>query len=401
VGSTELENEQTMNNIESKSLKPGMYFESTVYLDNDFVLLTPETPVSDDLIKNLMKWGFSTLQTPGSPIGRETPSQGPSNNIQTATLDQNIKEKEGLNRARKFFSEMLDFTTKVLTRFKDDNILNLNVLTEEVKKAIAMIREDDKYVLRFQEILPPEGSEYMYNHSVKSTILALSIGDKLKMPNHKLIELGIASLIHEIGMLQIPSKIYDKEGALTDAEKKVINAHTLLGFRSLRDFSLPRDILLGVLEHHERNDGSGYPQGLASARISQFGKIIAVACSYDAQISNRPFRSGRDAHTSLTGMLREMRSHYDEDVMKALLTLLSIYPLGSYVTLANGYTGIVTETNDADFRYPTVKILLDKNRNALQDQPVVQTSEGGEMRIVSVLNNTEIGNIKELLQNLS
>lgn len=401
MGSTELENEQTMNNIESKSLKPGMYFESTVYLDNDFVLLTPETPVSEDLIKNLMKWGFTALQTPGSPIGRETPSKGPSNNVQTATLDQNIKEKEGLNRARKFFSEMLDFTTKVLTRFKDDNILNLNVLTEEVKKAIAMIREDDKYVLRFQEILPPEGSDYMYNHSVKSTILALAIGDKLKMPNHKLIELGIASLIHEIGMLQIPSKIYDKEGALTDAEKKVINAHTLLGFRSLRDFSLPRDILLGVLEHHERNDGSGYPQGLASARISQFGKIIAVACSYDAQISNRPFRSGRDAHTSLTGMLREMRSHYDEDVMKALLTLLSIYPLGSYVTLANGYTGIVTETNDADFRYPTVKILLDKNRNALQDQPVVQTSEGGEMRIVSVLNNTEIGNIKNLLHNQS
>ena len=87
--------------------------------------------------------------------------------------------------------------------------------------------------------------------------------------------------------------------------------------------------------------------------------------------------------------------------MKALLTLLSIYPLGSYVTLANGYTGIVTETNDADFRHPTVKILLDKNRNALQDQPVVQTSESGEMRIVSVLNNTEISGIKALLQNLS
>ena len=151
--------------------------------------------------------------------------------------------------------------------------------------------------------------------------------------------MGIASLLHEVGMLQIPTKVYDKDGSLSADEKKVIKAHTLLGFRSLREFSLPRDILLGVLEHHERNDGSGYPQGLSTARISQFGKIIAVACSYDAQISNRPFRSGRDAHTSLTGMLREMRSHYDEDVMKALLGILSIYPLGSYITLMNGYTG--------------------------------------------------------------
>ena len=376
-----------------------MYFESPVYLDDGYVLLTPETPVTELLIKNLGTWGFTSLFTEGSPIGRETPSQGgPTVSIQTATLDQNIKEKEGLNRARKFFMEMFHFTEKIHNRFKEDSILNLNAMTEEIKKAITMIREDDKYVLRFQEIVPPEGSEYMVNHSVKTTILSLAIGDKLKMPNHKLIELGIASLLHEVGMLQIPTKVYDKDGSLSADEKKVIKAHTLLGFRSLREFSLPRDILLGVLEHHERNDGSGYPQGLSTARISQFGKIIAVACSYDAQISNRPFRSGRDAHTSLTGMLREMRSHYDEDVMKALLGILSIYPLGSYITLMNGYTGIVTETNNADFRYPTVKILLDKNKNVLQDQPSVQTSEGGEMKIVSVLNNSEIEKIKALIQ---
>ncbi|WP_168203329.1 HD-GYP domain-containing protein [Oceanispirochaeta crateris] len=388
-----------MNNIEIKSLKPGMYFESPVYLDKGYVLLTPETPVSEMLIKNLNTWGFTTLFSEGSPIGRETPTQsGPSSNIQTATLDQNIKEKEGLNRARNFFMQMFHFTEKIHTRFKEDSILNLNAMTEEIKKAITMIREDDKYVLRFQEIVPPEGSEYMISHSVKTTILALSIGDRLKMPNHKLIELGIASLLHEVGMLQIPNKIYDKKGALSADEQKVIKAHTLLGFRALREFSLPRDILLGILEHHERNDGSGYPQGLSTARISQFGKIIAVACSYDAQISNRPFRSGRDAHTSLTGMLREMRSHYDEEVMKALLGILSIYPLGSYITLVNGYTGIVTETNDKDFRYPTVKILLDKNRNILKDQPSIKTSEGGEMKIVSVLNNSEIQKIKALIQ---
>ncbi len=386
-----------MNTIEIQNLKTGMYFESPVYLDENFVLLSPETPVSEIMIKNLKNWGFKKVMTPGSSQGRENPAQNPSS-VKTATLDQNVKEQEGLSRARKFFTELYDFTKKVMTRFQEDNILNLNSLTEEIKKAISMIREDDKYVLRFQEIIAPEKREYVINHSVKSTILALAIGDRLKMPNHKLIELGIASLIHEIGMLQIPSRVYEKEGALTEKEKQVINAHTVLGFRAVKDLSLPRDILLGILEHHERNDGSGYPQGLENARISQFGKIIAVSCSYEAQISNRPFRSGRDAHTSLTGMLKEMRSHYDEDVMRALLSLLSIYPLGSYVTLGNGYVGIVTETNDKDFRYPTVKLLLDKGRKALQDQPVIKTGEDNETRIVSVLNNKEIDGIKELLQ---
>ena len=220
----------------------------------------------------------------------------------------------------------------------------------------------------------------------------------MKMPNFKLIELGIATLLHEIGMLQIPSKIYQKEGALTAAEKKVINAHTVLGFRSLRDFSLPRDVLLGVLEHHERTDGSGYPQGLDASKISRFGKIIAVACSYDAQISHRPFRNSRDAHTSLTGMLKEMRSHYDEEVMKALLSLLSIYPLGSYVVLENNYTGVVVDTNSEDFRYPTVKLLLDANHNQLQEQPVIQSREEEGLKITTVLNNREILEIRGKIQ---
>lgn len=388
-----------MNTIETKSLKEGMYFEAPVYLDDNYVLLTPDTPVTAFLIKSLNIWGFPRLMTDGSPMGREMPSQTANTVVKTATLDQNIKEKEGLDRAQTFYNELTAFTDKMLTRFREDSILNLSTITEEVKKAITMIREDDKYVLRFQEIESSRKNDYMITHSVKSTVLALAIGDRLKMPNHKLIELGIGCLLHEVGMLQIPSKIYQKDGALTDAEKKIINAHTILGFRALRDFSLPRDVLLGILEHHERNDGSGYPQGLNAGKISRFGKIIAVACSYDAQISHRPFRSSRDGHSSLTGMLKEMRSHYDEEVMKALLSLLSFYPLGSYVVLGNGYTGIVVETNQEDFRFPTVKLMIDKNQNLLQEQPVIQTRDDEDLRITTVLNNREIEEIRERINN--
>lgn len=387
-----------MNRIESKSLKEGMFFESPVFLNENYILLTPDIPVSKELISHLKKWGFSELQTEGSPIGRETAAQTSSSVAKGATLDQGIKDREGLARAQKFYNELTVFAKKVLNRFKDDNILNISIITEEVKKAITILRNDENYMLRFQELNQETTKDYNVNHSVRSMILALAIGEKLKMPNHKLIELGIATMLHEVGMLQIPSRIYQKEGKLSDAEKKVINAHTLLGFRALKEFSLPRDVLLGILEHHERNDGSGYPQGLDASKISRFGKIIAVACSYDAQISNRPFRSSRDAHTSLTGMLKEMRSHYDEEIMKALLSLLSIYPLGSYVVLENKYTAVVVETNAADFRYPVVKLLLDANQNQLQDQIVIQTKDDNELRITTVLNNREILTIKEKIQ---
>ncbi len=387
-----------MNRIETKSLKVGMYFEAPVFLDENYILLTPDIPVTDALIKNLQSWGFQELSTEGSPVGREAPAKSAVNVVKGATLDQDIKDKEGLGRAQTFYDEITQSAEKILGRLKEDSILNVSIITEEVKKAITMIREDGKYILRFQEIKFNEKQDYNLLHSVRSMILSLAIGERMKMPNHKLIELGIASLLHEVGMLQIPSKIYQKEGALSDAEKKVINAHTVLGFRSLREFSLPRDVLLGILEHHERTDGSGYPQGLDSTKISRFGKIIAVACSYDAQISHRPFRSSRDAHTSLTGMLKEMRSHYDEEVMKALLSLLSIYPIGSYVVLENGYTGVVVETDPDNFRYPTLKLLLDANGHRLKEQPVVQTRDEQGFRITTVLSTSDIQEIRKKIQ---
>ncbi len=380
--------------IKVADLREGMYFEAPVLLDRNYVLLTPETPVTSALIKNLKAWDFQNLHTPGAIMGRESPQ---AQSTSSATLDQNIKEKEGLKKAEKFYKALYQFTAKCLERFAKDNDLNLNAITEEVKKTIAIVREGEKYILRFQDITHSAGKDYITNHSAKTTILSLAIGEKMKMPNHKLIELGIATLLHEVGMLKIPPAVYEKKGSLSEAEKKVVSAHTVLGFRALKEFSLPRDILLGVLEHHERNDGSGYPQNLPAQRISQFGKIIAVACSYDAQISNRPFRSGKDAHTSLTSMLREMKVFYDEEVMKALLGLLSIYPLGSYVTLNNGYTGIVTETNGQDFRSPGVKVLLDRNKRPLMDQPVIHTG-GEDLKITRVLNNNEIKSVKRILQ---
>ena len=98
-------------------------------------------------------------------------------------------------------------------------------------------------------------------------------------------------------------------------------------------------------------------------------------------------------------MLKEMRSHYDEDVMKALLGLLSIYPLGSYVVLENSYTGVVVETNAENFRFPTVKLILDANENPLKDQPIVHTREEDGYRITTVLNSREIESIQNKIKN--
>ncbi|MDC7221842.1 MAG: HD domain-containing protein [Spirochaetales bacterium] len=389
-----------MNIIEVEKMEPGTYYESPVYLDSGFMVLSGDLAVSDSLIAMLKKWQYTEILTEGSPLPSEASA---TNALSGASLDQDEKEKEGLLQAQKSYNRYLDFTDEFYEKFKRTNNINLNSLTDFIKEVIAMVKENEQYILRFAELKNEKNRPYFITHAVRTTIIALTIATKLKNPRiapHKVIEVGISCMLHEVGMLQIPPEIYNKEGTLTPEEKKTISLHPLLGYRMLKEMKeiqppLSQDILLGILEHHERENGTGYPQKLGANRISLYGKIIAIACSYDAQISSRPFRSEKDAHTSIATLLKEMESLYDRDILLPLLESLSLYPIGCYVIMKNKAIGVVTKTNSEKPRYPIVKLLVDESRNPYKDQPLMQTSEEEGGKIVRVLTSPEVASLKD------
>jgi len=204
--------------------------------------------------------------------------------------------------------------------------------------------------------------------------------------------LGISALLHEIGMLKLPDNLYNFTRKLSDSEKKALTTHTILGYRLLKDFSLSQDILMGVLQHHERCDGSGYPQQLTANKISDYAKIISIVCAYDAQISDRPHSASRDGYHTLMEMLKE-GSKYDETALRTLLYSISLYPLGSHVVLENGSIGVVVHTNKSNPKFPAVKVLIDEDRKPLADMPVIETRDEKGFKIQSILNRQEIGKL--------
>jgi HD-GYP domain-containing protein (c-di-GMP phosphodiesterase class II) len=297
-----------------------------------------------------------------------------------------------------FFTDLAVFTRKVYDTFNRDGYLDMTSITEKVKNVIQMLKDFRSYILRLPD-LKADGIDYLYTHSARAVIISLTIGESLKLPNFRLIELGIAAMLHEVGMMKIPKQVYDKSTALTATEKKLISTHPSQGLKMLQDYSkenanpLAQDILMGVWQHHERSNGSGYPQGLSGESITQFGKIIAVACSYDAQISNRPFRDGIDGYTSMLTMLREMSTLFDEKVISALIRSISIYPLGNYVRLKNGAIGIVVDIGNHP-RYPIVKLHLDEELHLYKEQPIIRTreddDEGESLTVTAVLTEQEV-----------
>lgn len=201
-------------------------------------------------------------------------------------------------------------------------------------------------------------NEYSYIHSMQVGILSTIIGKNLGYKSSKLKELATAGMLHDVGKLNIPLEILDKPGPLTDEEFAVMKKHPGYAMDKLKPCcGLSRDILDGIIAHHEKIDGTGYPNGLKEEEIHDFGKIIAVADVYDALTSDRSYRKSWKPHDTINFMMGCAGKHFDVDILSAFLLSAAAYPVGVLVALNNGLNGIVINTVAGLPLNPVVKIL--------------------------------------------
>ncbi|MGA2640025.1 MAG: HD-GYP domain-containing protein [Spirochaetia bacterium] len=386
-----------MKSIPLSSLVPGTYFDEPVYLDTNYILLTPDSPVTPELLKRLQKWRYTQVATEGK--AKDVPGYlSKANTVSMApqTIDEDIQQNAQVEAAQKFHAEFTTFTDTLFARYTLEGLLNLAQVTEWIKKAIQIVHESRDFLLRFLDV-SAEGDRYMITHAVNTTILALAIGDYMKAPPHRLIELGQACLLHEIGMLKLPQELRRTSKSLSPEERKAMSTHTLLGYRILKGFSAPENVALAVLEHHERIDGSGYPRALAAPKITDYALILAVVCSYDAMLSRRPYRPGTlDGHATIRDLAQKNRKQYDEKILKALVYTLSVYPVGTAVLLSNNSRGIVVKTDPIKPRCPIVRVVFDPDGKKLVDPPQVQVSDTEGLTIAGVLTADEAQQVKDL-----
>jgi HD-GYP domain-containing protein (c-di-GMP phosphodiesterase class II) len=386
-----------MKSIPLSGLVPSTYFDQPVYLDKSYILLTPDSPVTPELVKRLQKWKYQQVFTDGKT--KDVPSYMAGTTPGTVTpqtIDEDIRENQQVSAARRFYGEFTTFASGLFSKYSADGVMNLAEVTEWVKKAIGMVHENRDFLLRYMDY-SAEGDRYLITHAVNSTILALAIGDYLKAPPHRQIELGNACLLHEIGMFKLPAELRRSPKTLSPEERKAMETHTVLGYRVLKGFSAPENVALASLEHHERIDGSGYPRALSTPKITDYALIIAVVCSYDAMVSRRPFKPGTlDGHAGILDLAQKNRKQYDEKVLRALVYTLSVYPVGTAVQLSNDSRGVVMKTDPGKPRCPIVKVVFDPQRKKLVEPPMVQVTDGQGLSISQVLTGDEAAEVKEL-----
>lgn len=208
--------------------------------------------------------------------------------------------------------------------------------------------------------------DYTYYHSVNVAVLALIMGVALGYTKTELYKLALSALLHDIGKVFISKNIIDKNGKLTNEEFEEIKKHPTYGYNYLKDrIEIPPKSFLGALQHHEKFDGTGYPDRLKGASISNFGRLIAVADVFDALTSDRPYRKAMPPSESMEYIMGGAGSMFDPDFVRVFTRKVATYPLGSCVRLSDNRLCIVVENHEDCGMRPKVKVIDESTSGAV------------------------------------
>jgi len=404
-----------MENISVDSLKAGNCFSSDLMVDSTFLLLPKSAEVTDDLIKALKQWGFDEILADGQinrggdigitslddeePIDDKAQKEKIGESVKKAIESSKHSAVGNSDQARielvhSVYEEYMNYIESVFTHYATHKEIDKEELSETVQELCIFIKDHRRFILRVNATIQADKRNFLIIHTMRTTVLAIAIGFQLHLPLSKMIELGVTCILHEIGMLRLPPQLYMSSRKLSVREKAQISKHTLLGYSIIKDLSFGLPIQLGVLEHHEKENGTGYPRRLTGEKISANAKVIAVACTYEAISSPRSYKDEKSTFDALLELLQNREHAYDASVIKALLYTVSLYPIGTYVYLSNRKVAEVIDTNPDNPKLPVVQLLTEREADGS-----FKTYQVGEnnINILRILNKQEKEDIKKII----
>lgn len=273
------------------------------------------------------------LPLPESPAQQPPPPPppDPQEQVRQARVQQ-------LSVLRKRLSEVDRAFVQASQRVKALNQSLRNQPEETVKQAGALVNEMVATMLGEDGValhsITGKAAEDAYVHSLNVTVLSMMLGRQLGLDAEASHMLGMGALLHDIGKLELPSKVLLKPPPLTRPEQQLLEMHTLYGKRMGEKLMLDDDVLRIIYEHHEHCDGSGYPQQLREASIGRLSRIVCIANHFDNLCNPVDPRVALSPHEALARMfLPQYRVRFDDVALKAFIRCMGVYPPGSLVQL--------------------------------------------------------------------
>ena len=222
-------------------------------------------------------------------------------------------------------------------QYGDASIASMTVkqLDNVVEQLVASLSKERRSLININDLKSYD--EYTYHHSLSVAVVSIAIAQQLGFSKKDLTQIGKCAMMHDIGKTRIPIELINKTSSLNADEFAIVKTHSEEGFRYLSDKGIgDEELWTAVMHHHEKMDGSGYPDGLANADIPIISRIIAVADVYDALTSFRPYRKPTQPIEALELIMGGASDVFDFDIVKAFLDIMEPYPVGCLIELSNG-----------------------------------------------------------------
>lgn len=328
-----------MRFVPTYCLREGMILGDNLYNNYGDLMLTRGTVLSREYVKAIER-----LQYNGVYIEDDI-----SKDIQIINIINDSVRAQTVKGIKDIFIHCEKGSPEAKTDIKSAKMQIENIVDQIFANKHLMVNMIDMKVF----------DDYTYYHSVNVAVLSIVLGVAMDMDRDELCNLGFAALLHDIGKVFINKDILNKAGKLNPAEFEEIKTHSLLGCNHIKKgYGVSNSSYVGILDHHEKYEGGGYPNNLKGDRISWYGRIIAVADVYDALTSDRPYRKAMLPSDAMEYIMASTMSQFDPKVVEVFVKKIAPYPIGTCVRLSNGLTGIVVENYEDLCMRPRVRIFM-------------------------------------------
>ncbi len=385
-----------------QSLKPGMVVGKAVFDSQGNVLIASGVELTVKYIQGLKDRGISGCFIQDGQTDDIIPNENITDHVRSSTIQKMtdiFNQVQGINKHFKVQSKSALIDTIHSDRYQDavNKSPEFKRLTSGVKGIVTELISSPQILLGMNSL--KNYDDYVFQHATEVSITAIMIGRKIGLSHKRLQELGMGCLLMDIGNIFLPKEVLQKSGKLTKEEFAIIKEHPVIGYELLKNINsigvLPSHV---AFQHHEKQDGTGYPRGLTgnnSTLISDeprsihlYASIASIADVYDSLSSDTPYRKAFPREKVITMMSKLGGTHFNKDVLRAFLKITPVYPEGSTVRITIGKhknkIGVVTEVNREDMARPVIRLFMDTTNKPVSPE-VINLLDDKLVKVESIL----------------
>lgn len=294
-------------------------------------------------------------------------------------------------KIRRLYQEARELQGKFIRHLKAGEPIDITPLAAVAEEMVDTMFTHGDAMLCLARIRAKDA--YLMEHSMNVAILLANFGRYLGLDRSVLKELTLGGLLHDVGKIMTPDEVLNKPGKLTDEEFGVMRQHVVHSYDILSNTAGITPTMLEVAaNHHERLDGTGYPQRLKGDQLSLYTRMSGIVDVYDAVTADRVYKQGMQPTQAFRILLKGADHHFDRGLVTKFIKCMGVYPVGTLVQLSNQRLAVVMQRNEQQPLKPLVKVIYHATqRHYLEVQWLDLARNGGQESIESTVDPKEFG----------